>query len=207
MRNECGKTRDVSDPYEVWETPDGSWRWKVLKKWQGDDDEEYARWFCCVTSPIVGEDGEYGDVYVSEVKSAARRVDARRPTATTPLTEGVEPEVETRKRYASAVWTLSSEDGEHGPTRECAVLSAISLHPERKGYTASLQRETRERTQYGEVHKFALFQGVRILTEQADRYSDKGLREFLVRAVAELRNRANDPDVEAIFDVSEKVAS
>lgn len=73
MSNPCAKTRPVSDPYEVWETPNQSWRWTVLKKWQIDDDKPYARWFCFVTSPYVPE-GEYGDVYVSEIKAHARKV-------------------------------------------------------------------------------------------------------------------------------------
>lgn len=37
MKNEQAKTRDIGNPYEVWETPDGGWEWKVLKKWQVDD--------------------------------------------------------------------------------------------------------------------------------------------------------------------------
>jgi hypothetical protein len=60
-------------PYEIWKSFDGSWTWYVLKKWQADDSKQYARWFCLVTSPIVPE-GEMGDVYVSEIKSNARKV-------------------------------------------------------------------------------------------------------------------------------------
>lgn len=73
MKNTQAKTRPASDPYEVWQTPDGSWTWNVLKKWQADDSKPYARWFCNVVTPIVPE-GELGDVYVSEVKSAAKRI-------------------------------------------------------------------------------------------------------------------------------------
>lgn len=62
------------DAHEVWQTPDGSWTWYVLKKWQNDDDKPYARWFCDVTSPIVGEDGEMGDVYVADIKKYALRI-------------------------------------------------------------------------------------------------------------------------------------
>jgi len=71
MKNECAKTRPVSNPYEVWRTLDGSWTWKVLKKWQVDDNKPFARWFCSVTSPFCTE---MGDVYVSEIKSAAVKV-------------------------------------------------------------------------------------------------------------------------------------
>lgn len=71
-----GQTKKVdrANAYEVWQTPDGSWTWYVLKKWQTDDDKPNARWFCDVTSPIVGEAGEIGDVYVSEIKEVARRI-------------------------------------------------------------------------------------------------------------------------------------
>ena len=72
MKNLCGKTRDKSTPYEIWQSPDGSWEWRVLKKWQGDDAKPYARWFCFVTSPFCPQ-GELGDVYVAEIKSQAIR--------------------------------------------------------------------------------------------------------------------------------------
>lgn len=70
-KNPCAKTRPASDPYEVWRTPDGAWTWRVLKKWQVDDDKPHARWFCQVTSPICTESG---DVYVAEIKRYARKV-------------------------------------------------------------------------------------------------------------------------------------
>lgn len=73
MKNLCAKTRPANDPYEIWRSFDGSWTWYVLKKWQVNDDKPYARWFCLVKSPIVPE-GEYGDVYVSEIKAHARQV-------------------------------------------------------------------------------------------------------------------------------------
>lgn len=75
MKNECAKTRPVTNPYEVW--TNGSWTWKVLKKWQSPDKEatnEYARWFCHVTSPMC-PNGEMGDVYVREIKSQAWKVE------------------------------------------------------------------------------------------------------------------------------------
>lgn len=71
-KNLCAKTRKDSDPYEVWEA--GDWTWYVLKKWQADDDKPYARWFCQVVTPYTGPSGDFGDVYVSEIKSAAVRV-------------------------------------------------------------------------------------------------------------------------------------
>jgi hypothetical protein len=73
-KNPCAKMVDREHAYEVWATIDGSWIWYVLKKWQTNDDAPYARWFCDVVSPIVGEAGEMGDVYVSEIKTYARRI-------------------------------------------------------------------------------------------------------------------------------------
>ena len=72
-KNECGKTRPKDNPYEVWVSLDGTWTWKVLKKWQADDDKPYARWFCDVVSPFC-PDGEMGDVYVTDIKENARKV-------------------------------------------------------------------------------------------------------------------------------------
>ena len=72
VKNLCAKTRTKDNPYEVWESADGTWRWLVLKKWQVHDDAPYARWFCYVTSPFC--DGEFGDCYVTDVTSNARCV-------------------------------------------------------------------------------------------------------------------------------------
>lgn len=96
MKNECAKTRPITDPYEVWSTnkahlireqlgqdknpllliqrrQSGEWQWHVLKKWQADDSKPYARWFCKVYTDMTPE-GEMGDVYVSEIKDNAVRV-------------------------------------------------------------------------------------------------------------------------------------
>ncbi|HMH83666.1 MAG TPA: hypothetical protein VK531_12405 [Gemmatimonadales bacterium] len=72
-KNPCAKTRPSDQPYEVWQSFDGSWNWNVLKKWQVDDSKPYARWMCRVVTPIVPE-GEIGDVYVSEIKANATRI-------------------------------------------------------------------------------------------------------------------------------------
>ena len=71
MKNQCFKERKVEDPYEIWETPDGTWQWRVLKKWQIDDSEPYARWFCAVKSPFTYGKFDFGDVYVEEIKENA----------------------------------------------------------------------------------------------------------------------------------------
>jgi hypothetical protein len=80
MKNLCAKTVKRENAYEVWENvipmfdcPIGSWRWYVLKKWQIDDNKEYARWFCDVVTPIC-PDGELGDTYVADIKSVAKRI-------------------------------------------------------------------------------------------------------------------------------------
>lgn len=73
MKNECGKTRKVNEPYERWLSPEG-WEWRVLKKWQAPDKEAgnpYARWFCAVKSPCTHGSYDMGDVYVTEIKSQA----------------------------------------------------------------------------------------------------------------------------------------
>lgn len=79
-KNLCAKTVKCETPYEVWATADGSWEWRVLKKWQVDDNKLGARWFCCVHSPITREQmvhgGEMGDVYVHEIKAHASKVTA-----------------------------------------------------------------------------------------------------------------------------------
>jgi hypothetical protein len=62
----------LNRPIEVWENPDKTWRWEVYKKYQKDDNKPYARWFCKVTSPMT--EGDWGDVYVNEIKSFARKV-------------------------------------------------------------------------------------------------------------------------------------
>lgn len=71
MKNNCLKSRNVDNPYEVWVSKDGTWEWRVLKKWQADDNKPYARWFCAVRSPFTYGDWEYGDTYVTEIKEYA----------------------------------------------------------------------------------------------------------------------------------------
>jgi hypothetical protein len=57
---------------ETWQTPDGSWTWEVLRKYQKDDDKPLARWFCRVKSPYTPY-GELGDTYVKDIKSTGAR--------------------------------------------------------------------------------------------------------------------------------------
>ena len=76
-KNECGKMRKVDNPYEVWQSFDGTWTWNVLKKYQAPENEAknpYARWFCAVKSPFTYGSFEYGDTYVHEIKRRATRI-------------------------------------------------------------------------------------------------------------------------------------
>ena len=74
-KNLCGRTRDKSNPYEIW-VNDG-WTWKVLKKYQTPTAEaanKFARWFCFVTSPFCPY-GEYGDTYRKDIiRSGAKKI-------------------------------------------------------------------------------------------------------------------------------------
>ena len=77
MVNPCGKTRPQDNPYEIWATQDGTWKWKVLKKYQMESKEKdnpYARWFCAVQSPYTYGSWELGDVYVKDIKQYAIQI-------------------------------------------------------------------------------------------------------------------------------------
>jgi len=74
MKNKCLKERKVDNPYEIWESFDGTWEWKVLKKWQYDDDKPYGRWMCAVKSPYTYGGYDMGDVYVKDIKENAKKI-------------------------------------------------------------------------------------------------------------------------------------
>ncbi len=81
MKNLQAKTRPVDDPYEIWvgNIPLGgnevlNIEWRILKKWQADDDKPYGRWFTAARSEATYGDWEYGDVYVQEIKDFGRRI-------------------------------------------------------------------------------------------------------------------------------------
>ncbi|KKK90331.1 hypothetical protein LCGC14_2724080 [marine sediment metagenome] len=89
MKNPAGKTRKLDNPYEVYKSvgPDGSWEYRVLKKYLSPESEAkdpYARWFVAVKSPFTFGSFEYGDSYARDVKANAAKVydleaDAARP--------------------------------------------------------------------------------------------------------------------------------
>lgn len=68
MKNLCSKTRDIENPYLIYKNDAAGWEWRVLKIWQADDNEPYARWFVAAKSPMTYGSWEMGDSYVSEVK-------------------------------------------------------------------------------------------------------------------------------------------
>ena len=89
-KNECGKTRPKTNPYEVWRN--GSWTWNVLKKYQSPEKEAsnpYARWFCSVVTPMC-PNGELGDAYVADIKNGAYRIDGGRVDHNSEIREFIE---------------------------------------------------------------------------------------------------------------------
>tara|TARA_R100000687_G_C6419817_1_gene150445 strand:+ start:133 stop:369 length:237 start_codon:yes stop_codon:yes gene_type:complete len=77
MKNECAKSRDVNDPYEIWLNPQAGWEWRVLKKYQRPDKEAEnpnARWFVAAKSPYTYGSFEYGDTYVKDIMDYGVRV-------------------------------------------------------------------------------------------------------------------------------------
>ena len=79
-KNLCGKTRPIDNPYEVWRSYDGSWTWKVLKKYQKPSKEAenpHARWFCAVSSPMTYGSYDIGDVYVNDIVLNAEKINIK----------------------------------------------------------------------------------------------------------------------------------
>jgi hypothetical protein len=77
MKNLCSKSRDVNDPYEVWENAQAGFEWRVLKKYQRPDKEAenpHARWFVAAKSPYTYGSFEYGDTYVKDIMDYGVRI-------------------------------------------------------------------------------------------------------------------------------------
>jgi len=80
MKNLCGKTRPISNPYEIWHGYAGDLgtiTYLVLKKYQTPEKENgnpYSRWFVAAKSDATYGTFEMGDNYVAEIKAIARRV-------------------------------------------------------------------------------------------------------------------------------------
>ena len=75
MKNLCGKTRKIEQPYEIWVTDNhplfgGRCEYRVLKKYQTPDKEvenEYARWFVGCASACTYGTFELGDCYIHDI--------------------------------------------------------------------------------------------------------------------------------------------
>ena len=80
VKNECGKTRDVENPYEVWKCNHpliGEMEYRVLKKYQTPKKEAenpFARWFVAAKSEATFGSWEYGDNYIKDIVSIGRRI-------------------------------------------------------------------------------------------------------------------------------------
>jgi len=80
MKNLCGKTRKMNQPYEVWHGHAGDLgtiTYLVLKKYQNPEQEaknEFARWFVAAKSDATYGTFEMGDNYIHEIKLVARKV-------------------------------------------------------------------------------------------------------------------------------------
>ena len=79
------KTVTRENAHAVFSSDDDSWLWYVLKTYAGPAGEskkpEFARWFCLVTSPFVGERGEMGDTYIHDIVNNGRLVKCTREFA------------------------------------------------------------------------------------------------------------------------------
>ncbi|MAZ60179.1 MAG: hypothetical protein CL753_06950 [Chloroflexi bacterium] len=68
MKNECGKTRKIHSPYEVWKVPGGIFQMRVLKKYQRPDKEAgnpKARWYVAVKHLWTGGQWKYQDLWLA----------------------------------------------------------------------------------------------------------------------------------------------
>ena len=68
MKNTRGKTRPVTNPYEIYKS--GDWEWRVLKHYQTSDKEKenpYARVFCSISSPMTHGGADMGDTYCRDI--------------------------------------------------------------------------------------------------------------------------------------------
>ena len=82
-KNECAKTRKVTDPYEIWKCRMEigfevlNIEYRVLKKYQapkGEAENPFARWYTAAKSEATFGSWEYGDTYVRDIVSTGRKV-------------------------------------------------------------------------------------------------------------------------------------
>ena len=82
MRTSFGKTRDVEEPYAVYENSaagkEQRWEWRVLKTYRHSSKEgtnPYAIWYVAAKSPNTFGRWEYGDTHKEEILKYAVFVD------------------------------------------------------------------------------------------------------------------------------------
>lgn len=69
------KRREIDNPYEIWMGE--GFEYRVLKKYQTPEkeaDNPYARWYVAGKSPFTFGSWEYGDMYISEIKTNTERI-------------------------------------------------------------------------------------------------------------------------------------
>lgn len=111
-----------------------------------------------------------------------------------------EPTVRRRGRLIGFEWPLADGvDHYDDPCHRFAVLTAMSGHPERKRYSASILVETARLDSPG-IRRSSPFDAISVLSEAAPRYSLSGAEAFAQRALAALRERKDDNAIRAIFD-------
>jgi hypothetical protein len=75
MKNTQAKMRKIENPYEIWMSPVfGGCEYRVLKKWQADDNKPYARWMVAAKSEATFGGWDMGDEYVENIKAYGRKV-------------------------------------------------------------------------------------------------------------------------------------
>ena len=79
-RTNFGKSRDVNEPYAVYQSPlFGGTTYHVLKTYKhssAEAQDPYARWFVAGKSDMTGNSFEYGDMYKAQVLKGARLISA-----------------------------------------------------------------------------------------------------------------------------------
>lgn len=75
MKNTQSKSRPLTQPYEIWTSPVfGGCEYRILKKWQIDDNKPYARWFVAAKSSATFGGWDMGDEYVKNIKNYGTKV-------------------------------------------------------------------------------------------------------------------------------------
>lgn len=71
--NQCRKTRDIDNPYEIWKSHDSVWDFRVLRKNKADINPT-CLWHCAVRSSDSAGSWEYSDLSPYYIKEIAVRL-------------------------------------------------------------------------------------------------------------------------------------